>query len=221
MDDGSTLGNCNAKLLVPAPKSLHVTEQPHIMLTPSLPKGKACLHLSSEKAWELYSVLENLGDERLEGRTARAELRIKRGCGQSGDSEAQSLGKGSWQQRGSLVRTDRGNTSQYLHVRVGHLQPKAFWFSSRAGRVCPSSGPFSLETYEWNRYFRVCNSNRRGDASEFNEFETQGMHKSKRFADKQLLRGYNFIYFQENQVKTKDGFRPHRNSHLYGKNILP
>lgn len=42
------------------------------------------------------------------------------------------------------------------------------------------------------------------------------MHKSKRVAVKQLVQGYNFIHFQENQMKTKEGFHPHRNTHLHG-----
>jgi len=56
------LGNCNAKVLVPDPKSLHTTEQPHVLLMPSLSKDKAFLHLYSEKAKEIQSVHENLGD---------------------------------------------------------------------------------------------------------------------------------------------------------------
>lgn len=68
-------------------------------------------------------MLKNLGDEMLEGTTARAELGTKQGCRQSGGCEAQSLGKGSWQQRRTVVPMDQDNTEWYLHIRAGDLHP--------------------------------------------------------------------------------------------------
>lgn len=50
MDNSSTLGNCNAEAVVPAPKSLQGTEQPHTMQMKSLPGDNTCLHLCSEKS---------------------------------------------------------------------------------------------------------------------------------------------------------------------------
>ena len=63
-------------------------------------------------------MLENLGAEMLEGRTTRAEFETKQGCRQSGGCEAQSLRKGSWQQRGTVVPMDRGarRPGQYSEV---------------------------------------------------------------------------------------------------------
>lgn len=95
------------------------------MLMSSLPRDKACLHLYSEKASELYSVLENLGAEMLEGSTPRAKLETNQGRRQRGGCGAQSLRKGSWQRRGTVEPTDRGNTVQPLHVRAGHLHPQS------------------------------------------------------------------------------------------------
>lgn len=139
------LANCNEKTQVPVPKSLQVAEQPCVMLMSSLASDKTCLHLYSEETYKLYSALGNLRAEILEGRTAVAQLGTNKGFGQWGGREVQSLVKGSWQQRESMLPMDCGNTVQYLHIRVGCLYPKVFWSCNRARMLGPSLGFFLLD----------------------------------------------------------------------------
>lgn len=115
-----TLGNCNAKVLVPAPKIWHVTEQPPLMLMSRLSKGKICLHLYSERAsaWEPWSW--NAGGEDSQSWTEnKAGMQTKWRQWSSKPGEGQLVGERGWG-----LPTDRGNTAQYLRIRAGHPHPK-------------------------------------------------------------------------------------------------
>lgn len=134
MNKSSTLGNCNAIVLIPAPKTLQGTDQLHSVLVPVFLKTKLvfiyilrtprnyilCLRILELKCWR--------------GGQIGLNWKKSRGYGQNGGYEAQILRKRLAEEKdcGAYIV----NTLQYLLVRVEHLHPqKVFWASSRVGRV--------------------------------------------------------------------------------------